>query len=132
MYRCDSICYRILHCSILGTKLVIQAGYRLKKDPLFRSRIDVETEIGQYLDQEIQTVPPLMRQCRAVIRQKLGTTFVRTKVKCLPLPLLMVKYLDLNDLVDLIPEDETSDKDINDFVMTPEIDLGDISNETGA
>ena len=46
---------------------------------------------------------------------------MRTKVKCLPLPVLLRKYLDLTDLVDLIPESQASGTDTRNCITTPKI-----------
>ena len=103
---------------------MILAGYRLRKDTLFKGRIDPETAIGRYLLDHLETVQPLTRLARNVIRRKLGTINVQKKLMTLPLPSVMLKYLDLRDLLDVIPENEFGayNQD-DDFVVVPKLGL---------
>ena len=83
-------------------ELLIEAGYQIRSDATLPYTLQYVQDIPDMqrtnLNQELQTIPPLQRLCRTVIRSSLGTN--RTQYDCnLPLPNKLKQFLRLDGIV---------------------------------
>ena len=79
----------------LGT-LLIEAGYDLKRDPGLSIAIpSLSRHVQEMLEEEQQSPTSLLRLCRTRIRKSVGGIRLQQKLKLLPMPERLIKYLQL-------------------------------------
>ena len=81
-------------------KLLIAAGYNLRKDPILPRVLysDADEAMYRYIKRNLREVMSLLRLCRIWIRKYLGTVRLQSKIAQLDLTVGMIDYLRLDKL----------------------------------
>ena len=86
----------LYHDEFTLVTLLIEAGYDLKRDPGLSIAIpSLSRHVQEMLEEEQQSPTSLLRLCRTRIRKSVGGIRLQQKLKLLPMPERLIKYLQL-------------------------------------
>ena len=95
-YNDSPLCVLLYHDEFTLVTLLIEAGYDLKRDPGLSIAIpSLSRHVQEMLKEEQQSPPSLFRLCRTCVRKSVGGIRLQQKLKLLPMPERLIKYLQL-------------------------------------